>query len=328
MIQVFFIEMRLDKMEQRYYTLNQYFQERFGEKVYKLSLNGGMTCPNRDGTLGNRGCIFCSEGGSGDFAASSYLSIEKQIEEGKLRLKNKKSGQKFIAYFQAFTNTYAPVSYLRRIFYEAIAPSDIVGISIGTRPDCLSEEILELLQEINAKKTVFVELGLQTIYEKTAIFIRRGYELSCFESSVSRLKAIGCNVVVHMILGLPNETNDMILNEIRYLNTLPIDGIKLHLLHILKHTDLATYYEKHPFAIYTLEEYTDLIIQCINELRPDIVVHRITGDGPKNLLIAPLWSGHKKHVLNTMHHQMKEQDCYQGKFYKKNRIFSFENTSI
>lgn len=309
-------------MKQRYYTLNQYFQERFGEKVYKLSLNGGMTCPNRDGTCGSRGCIFCSEGGSGDFASSAVLSIKEQIEEGKLRLQNKKSGQKFIAYFQAFTNTYAPISHLRQIFYEAMEPDEIVGISIGTRPDCLSKEVLTLLQELNEKKPVFVELGLQTIYKQTATFIRRGYELPCFEEAVHNLKSIGCNVVIHMILGLPNETNAMIINEMRYLNSLPIDGIKLHLLHILKHTDLATYYEKHPFPIYTLEEYTDLILACINELRPDIVIHRITGDGPKSLLIAPLWSGHKKLVLNTIHHQMKEQDCYQGKHYKKENNFS------
>ena len=304
-------------MEQRYYTLNQYLKEQFHEKVYKLSLNGGMTCPNRDGTLGNHGCIFCSEGGSGDFASSATLPIKEQIEEGKLRLKNKKTGQKFIAYFQAFTNTYAPISWLKKIFYEAIEPEEIVALSIGTRPDCLSDEVLALLKELNQQKPVFVELGLQTIYEQSAKFIRGGYPLSCFHDAVYRLKNIGCNVVVHMILGLPNETNEMILEEIRYLNKLPIDGIKLHLLHILKNTDLATYYERHPFPTYSLEEYADLIIDCINELRPDIVVHRITGDGPKNLLIAPLWSGNKKVVLNTMHHRMKEQNCIQGKNYKE-----------
>ncbi len=304
-------------MEQRYYTLNQYLKEQFHEKVYKLSLSGGMTCPNRDGTLGNRGCIFCSEGGSGDFASSATLPIKEQIEEGKLRLKNKKTGQKFIAYFQAFTNTYAPISWLKKIFYEAIEPEEIVALSIGTRPDCLSDEVLALLKELNQQKPVFVELGLQTIYEQSAKFIRRGYPLSRFHDAVYRLKNIGCNVVVHMILGLPNETNEMILEEIRYLNKLPIDGIKLHLLHILKNTDLATYYERHPFPTYSLEEYADLIIDCINELRPDIVVHRITGDGPKNLLIAPLWSGNKKVVLNTMHHRMKEQNCIQGKNYKE-----------
>ena len=304
-------------MEQRYYTLNQYLKEQFHEKVYKLSLNGGMTCPNRDGTLGNHGCIFCSEGGSGDFASSATLPIKEQIEEGKLRLKNKKTGQKFIAYFQAFTNTYAPISWLKKIFYEAIEPEEIVALSIGTRPDCLSDEALALLKELNQQKPVFVELGLQTIYEQSAKFIRRGYPLSCFHDAVYRLKNIGCNVVVHMILGLPNETNEMILEEIGYLNKLPIDGIKLHLLHILKNTDLATYYERHPFPTYSLEEYADLIIDCINELRPDIVVHRITGDGPKNLLIAPLWSGNKKVVLNTMHHRMKEQNCIQGKNYKE-----------
>lgn len=302
-------------MEERYYTLNQYLKNKFGEKVYKLSLNGGMTCPNRDGTCGNRGCIFCSEGGSGDFSPSHTLSISDQIKESKLLLQKKQVGNKFIAYFQSFTNTYAPVDYLKELFYEAIAPSDIVALSIGTRPDCLSDSILSLLQELNQIKPVFVELGLQTIYDKTATFIRRGYPLSCFEEAVTRLNEIGCNIVVHLILGFPQETPDMILEEIRYLNSLPINGIKLHLLHILKHTDLATYYAKHPFPMYTLEEYASLIVNCINELRPDIVVHRITGDGPKQLLIAPLWSANKKLVLNTIHKKMKETNCKQGKNY-------------
>lgn len=299
--------------QQHYYTLNQYYHQIFGEKVYKISLNGGMTCPNRDGTCGERGCIFCSEGGSGDFASSPHLSITAQIEEGKKRLQKKHTGTKFIAYFQAFTNTYAPVSYLRKLFFEAIAPNDIVGISIATRPDCLSDDILLLLQELQQKKPVFLELGLQTIYEKTAKFIRRGYPLTVFESAVIKLANYHIPVIVHLILGLPNETNKMIINEIKYLNTLPIHGIKLQLLHILKNTDLATYYEKHPFPIYTLEEYTNLIIQCINHLRSDIVVHRITGDAPKSLLIAPLWSGNKKLVLNTIAKEMKLQNCYQGK---------------
>lgn len=299
--------------QQHYYTLNQYYHQIFGEKVYKISLNGGMTCPNRDGTCGERGCIFCSEGGSGDFASSPHLSITAQIEEGKKRLQKKHTGTKFIAYFQAFTNTYAPVSYLRKLFLEAIAPNDIVGISIATRPDCLSDDILLLLQELQQKKPVFLELGLQTIYEKTAKFIRRGYPLTVFESAVTKLANYHIPVIVHLILGLPNESNEMIINEIKYLNTLPIHGIKLQLLHILKNTDLATYYEKHPFPIYTLEEYTNLIIQCINHLRSDIVVHRITGDAPKSLLIAPLWSGNKKLVLNTIAKEMKLQNCYQGK---------------
>lgn len=304
-------------MEQRYYSLNQYFRELFGEKVYKLSLNGGMTCPNRDGTIGTGGCIFCSEGGSGDFASSPSLSISEQIFSAKERLRNKNSGQKYIAYFQAFTNTYASCDYLRQIFEEALKPPNIVGLSIGTRPDCISDETLDLLSELNKEKPVFIELGLQTIHESTADFIRRGYPLSCFEETVFRLKKIGVRVVVHLILGLPKETNEMILESIRYLNTLPIDGIKLQLLHILKRTDLAVYYEKHPFWVYSLQQYTDLLIQCINELRPDIVIHRITGDGAKNLLIAPLWSANKKLVLNTIHHEMKIQNAYQGKNYKE-----------
>lgn len=303
--------------QQHYYTLNQYYHQIFGEKIYKISLNGGMTCPNRDGTCGSHGCIFCSEGGSGDFASSPHLSIMEQIEEGKKRLQKKHTGTKFIAYFQAFTNTYAPVSYLRKIFFEAITPDEIVGLSIATRPDCLSDDILLLLQELQQIKPVFIELGLQTIYEKTANFIRRGYPLSVFEQTVTMLSSYDIPVVVHLILGLPNETNEMIIDEIKYLNTLPIHGIKLQLLHILKHTDLAIYYEKNPFPTYTLEEYTNLIIQCINHLRPDIVVHRITGDAPKSLLIAPLWSGNKKLVLNTIAKEMKLQNCYQGKSLTK-----------
>lgn len=306
--------------QQPYYTLNQYYHQMFGEKIYKISLNAGMTCPNRDGTCGTRGCIFCSEGGSGDFASSPHLSILEQIETGKKRLQKKHTGNKYIAYFQAFTNTYAPLPYLRKIFFEAITPDEIVGISIATRPDCLSEEILCLLDEIHSKKPVFVELGLQTIYETTATFIRRGYPLPIFEQAVKQLASHQIPIVVHLILGLPNETNEMILNEIDYLNSLPIHGIKLQLLHILKHTDLEYYYEHHPFPIYTLDEYTDLIIQCINRLRSDIVIHRLTGDAPKSLLIEPTWSGNKKLVLNTLAQKMQLQHCYQGKDFTKNRI--------
>lgn len=301
----------------RYYSFDQYLKETFHTKVYKVSLNGGMTCPNRDGTLGTGGCIFCSEGGSGDFAASRSLSITEQIEAGKKLINKKSNTQNFIAYFQAFTNTYAPCDYLRKIFTEAMQHPDIVGLSIGTRPDCLPENVLSLLSSLNQNKTVMIELGLQTMHEETAALIRRGYPLICFEEAVKKLRARNIPVIVHLILGLPGETNDMMLDTIRYLNYLPINGIKLSMLHILKNTDLAKLYKTNPFPVFTLEEYSNLVIQCLELLRKDIVVHRITGDGPKNLLLAPLWSGHKRLVLNTIMHEMKIRDSYQGKNWKE-----------
>ena len=299
--------------EKRYYSLDYYLKETFGEKLYKLSLNGGMTCPNRDGKIDNRGCIFCSRGGSGDFAASKMLSITEQIEEGKKQTAAKYKGNSYIAYFQAYTNTYAPVSYLTKIFREAIDHPEIKVLSIATRPDCLSDEIIALLSELNQIKPVWVELGLQTSHEETADFIRRGYPLSVFEDSVSRLRKANIAVIVHTILGLPGETQDMILNTIKYLNTQDIQGIKLQLLHILKNTDLADYYEEQPFWIPTMNEYFSLLSKCICHLRPDIVIHRLTGDGPKSILIAPLWTGNKRQVLNQMQAYFKQHDIWQGK---------------
>ena len=299
--------------EKRYYSLDYYLKETFGEKLYKLSLNGGMTCPNRDGKIDNRGCIFCSRGGSGDFAASKMLSITEQIEEGKKQTAAKYKGNSYIAYFQAYTNTYAPVSYLTKIFREAIDHPEVKVLSIATRPDCLSDEIIALLSELNQIKPVWVELGLQTSHEETADFIRRGYPLSVFEDSVSRLRKANIAVIVHTILGLPGETQDMILNTIKYLNTQDIQGIKLQLLHILKNTDLADYYEEQPFWIPTMNEYFSLLSKCICHLRPDIVIHRLTGDGPKSILIAPLWTGNKRQVLNQMQAYFKQHDIWQGK---------------
>jgi len=298
-----------------YRSLNYHWKERYGEKIYKVSLNGGMTCPNRDGTLGSRGCIFCSAGGSGDFAADRRLSITEQIESQKEKLRGKFPASHFIAYFQAYTNTYAPLPYLRSIFTEAISHPDIVGISIGTRPDCLPDDVLDLLSELNHLKPVTVELGLQTIHPHTARFIRRGYELSCFETAVAALRSRNLEVVVHTILGLPGETEEDILHTIRYLNQKDIQGIKLQLLHILKGTDLAAYYENPGFPVYTEEAYIDLVIKCLEHLSPDITVHRLTGDGPKALLIAPLWSSRKKSVLNEIHRQLKERNTWQGRLY-------------
>lgn len=305
--------------EKRYYSLDYYLKHTYGEKLYKIALNGGMTCPNRDGTLDNRGCIFCSAGGSGDFASDKQLGITEQIEAGKTLVASKHSGNGYIAYFQAFTNTYAPVSYLREIFSEAISHPDVRILSIATRPDCLDKDVISLLSELNQIKPVWVELGLQTIHKKSSDFIRRGYELPVFESAVSRLRAVGLDVIVHVILGLPGETVTDMYHTISYLNEQDIQGIKLQLLHILKGTDLYTYYEKHPFWIPTMEEYLELLGECISRLRPNIVIHRITGDGPKSLLVAPLWTGNKRLVLNSIQAYLKRQNIWQGRSYTNGR---------
>lgn len=284
--------------EKPYHSLDYMLRERFGEKVYKVTLNGGMSCPNRDGKLGTRGCIFCSAGGSGDFAADSSLSITEQIDRQISILSAKRPIHKYIAYFQAFTNTYAPVEYLEKIFTEALSHPGIVALSIGTRPDCLGKDVVTLLSRLNRQKPVWVELGLQTIHEKTAAYIRRGYPLSCFEDAVRRLRSEDIEVIVHTILGLPGESTQDILNTMEYLNHQDIQGIKLQLLHVLRGTDLASDYEKGLFCTYERDEYISLVISCLEHLRPDMVIHRITGDGPKDLLIAPLWASRKREVLN------------------------------
>lgn len=299
--------------EKPYHSLDYMLRERFGEKVYKVTLNGGMSCPNRDGKLGTRGCIFCSAGGSGDFAADSSLSITEQIDRQISILSAKRPIHKYIAYFQAFTNTYAPVEYLEKIFTEALAHPGIAALSIGTRPDCLGKDVIALLSRLNRQKPVWVELGLQTIHEKTAAYIRRGYPLSCFEDAVRRLRSEDIEVIVHTILGLPGESTQDILNTMEYLNHQDIQGIKLQLLHVLRGTDLASDYEKGLFCTYERDEYISLVISCLEHLRPDMVIHRITGDGPKDLLIAPLWASRKREVLNLLHHQMKENHNYQGR---------------
>ena len=283
-----------------YYSFNRYLRERFGCKVYKICINGGFTCPNRDGTLGTRGCIFCSEGGSGDFAEDARLSITQQIEAGKKRVAKKVKSGKYIAYFQAFTNTYAPVEVLRRKFEEAVRHPDIVMLSIATRPDCLPDEVIELLCEINEKKPVSVELGLQTIHKKSADYIRRGYELSCFDDAVKRLKAAGLDIVCHIILGLPGESRSDMLESVDYACKSGINGIKLQLLHILRGTDLEKDYEAGRFEALSLEEYLEIIKSCVEIIPDGVVIHRLTGDGAKKDLIAPLWSADKKRVLNAI----------------------------
>lgn len=296
-----------------YYSLSTMLERRFGEKVYKVALNGGMSCPNRDGKIGSGGCIFCSAGGSGDFASDANLSIKEQIDSQIETITKKRPVQKFIAYFQAYTNTYGKVEYLEKIFTEALAHEKIVAVSIGTRPDCLSDEIVKLLEKLNEKKPVWIELGLQTIHESTAQYIRRGYPLECFEDAVRRLRQADIEVIVHTILGLPGEGKQEVLETIRYLNERDIQGIKLQLLHVLKNTDLAEDYSKGMFSVLTQEEYLDILVACIENLNPNIVIHRVTGDGPKELLIAPTWSSAKRTVLNELHRKMKLQGAYQGR---------------
>lgn len=290
----------------KYTTLNNYLKERFGKKVYKIALNGGFTCPNRDGSIDTRGCIFCSKGGSGDFAESPDLTITEQIENGKKRLEKKIKNGKYIAYFQAFTNTYAPVERLRTIYEEAINHPDIVALSIGTRPDCLGDDVLALLDELNKFKPIFVELGLQTINEDTAKYIRRGYTLEVYDKAVADLHKIGINVVTHIILGLPNESKEDMLNSVKYACKVT-DGIKLQLLHILKGTDIAKDYEQGKFEVLTLEQYTEIIKECVQIIPENVVIHRLTGDGAKKDLIAPLWSADKKTVLNTINRALKDE---------------------
>ncbi len=290
----------------KYYSLNNYLRDTFGCKVYKLSLNGGFTCPNRDGTIDTRGCIFCSKGGSGDFAESPLLSISEQIEAGKKRVENKIKDGKYIAYFQAFTNTYAPVEVLREKFTEAMESEDIVALSVATRPDCLGDDVLKLLAELNKIKPVFVELGLQTIHQKTADYIRRGYTLKVYDEAVKNLKSIGINTVVHIIIGLPGESKDDILETVHYVCKSGIDGIKLQLLHVIKGTDLEKDYNSGKFTLPSLDEYVDIIKSCVEIIPEGVVIHRLTGDGAKKDLVAPLWSADKKNVLNKINKALNE----------------------
>ena len=293
----------------QYLSLNNYLKECFGKKIYKIAINGGFTCPNRDGTLGTRGCIFCSGYGSGDFTESPELSVTEQIEKGKNRIISKMPKAEnggYIAYFQAFTNTYAPTAHLRALYTEAINHPDIVAISIGTRPDCLPEDVLELLDELNRIKPVWVELGLQTIRKKSSDYIRRGYELPVYDKAVSELRNRSIDVITHVILGLPGETRDEMLETVAYVGKSQVQGIKLQLLHVIEGTDLADDYRAGLFECMTMEEYVDLIYDCIRILPEDMVIHRMTGDGAKKTLIAPLWSADKKKVLNALNKRL----CY------------------
>ena len=316
----------MDWNQKPYHSLDYELKRRFGRKIYKLSLDGGMTCPNRDGTLGNRGCIFCSSGGSGDFAAQACPDVWEQIEAAKARVRRKMPPESsaiappapsYIAYFQSYTGTYAPLPRLRSLFERAVSHPDVALLSVATRPDCLPDETVSLLAGLSRRKPVWVELGLQTVHEDTARFIRRGYGFPVFEDACRRLKAAGITVVVHVILGLPGEDRERMLETITRMADFSraglIDGIKLQLLHVLKGTDLADYYQNHPFPIFSMEEYIDFVIDCAELLPPELVIHRLTGDGPKSLLIAPSWSGNKRLVLNTLARRFKERNTWQGR---------------
>lgn len=309
-----------------YYSLDAYCRHTYGEKLYKIALNAGLTCPNRDGTLDTRGCIFCNAGGSGDFAVDmkAVPTVAAQLAEGRKlftckNIHDEKTGSHYIAYFQAYTNTYGPISYLRRIYEDALTEKTVRGISIATRPDCMSEEVLTALVDLKEKfpdKFVWIELGLQTIHERTARYIRRGYELECFDSAVRLLQNASIPVIVHVIIGLPGESEGDICQTIDYLNQTGIWGIKLQLLHILKGTNLETLYRNGSISVLSKEAYLDILIHCLERLSPETVVHRLTGDGAKDLLSAPLWSLNKRDVLNSLHHEMKIRQTFQGRLLK------------
>lgn len=307
-----------------YNNLDYHLKSIYGKKIYKIAIDGGMTCPNRDGSIDTRGCIFCSKGGSGEFAASFDVnnpSVLAQLEKGKeLIAKKTLDGTQYIAYFQPYSNTYASIEYLNKLYEEALSDSECVGLSIGTRPDCLSSAVLELLNSLKEKyeeKLIWIELGLQTIHRDTAIYIRRGYELSRFEEAVSNLNNIGIPIIVHLILGLPGETTEMMYASVEYLNTFNIFGVKLQLLHVLNDTDLMNDYNDRKFDVLSQEEYTNILIGCIERLNPEIVIHRVTGDGPKDKLIAPDWSKNKRNVLNTLLSEMKKRNTWQGRLYEQ-----------
>lgn len=320
-------------LDKNYYSLNAYFKEVYGQKCYKIAVNAGLSCPNRDGKLDSRGCIFCSAGGSGDFAVMTEQTIDEQIEEGIARF-NKSIGEKFVIYFQAYTNTYGDIDYLRRIWKRALEHPRVIGISIATRPDCLGDDVLELLRELQKEyclsnelvenfndsekfvqgknKFIWIELGLQTIHEKTASYIRRHYTLDVYNIAVEKLNKIGINYITHIILGLPGEDKEMMLETVKYVNKLKPFGVKLQLLHALSGTDLGKEYMQGRINILEMDDYIDIVIECLRHIDTKVVIHRVTGDGPKNILLAPTWSRNKKVVLNALHNKMRLGKIMQG----------------
>ena len=298
-----------------YRALNPYLRERFGCRVYKLALSAGMTCPNRDGTLGYGGCIFCGSQGAGEFAADTAGGISAQLEAARRLVVDKARDARYIAYFQSFTNTYAPVEQLEPLYRAAVAPKDVAVLSVATRPDCVPDPVVELLAELNREKPVWVELGLQTIHPATAAYIRRGYDLPVYEDCVRRLRAAGIEVITHVILGLPGETTRMMLETADYVGRSGVQGIKLQLLHVLRDADLAREYEAGKFPTLTLEKYAQILADCIRRLPPELVIHRLTGDGAKRNLLAPLWSADKKRVLNYINAYFERENVVQGALY-------------
>jgi radical SAM protein (TIGR01212 family) len=307
----------------RYHTLAWELKQRFGERLGKLSLDGGFTCPNRDGTLGRGGCIFCSAGGSGDFSAPASLSPDEQIEYARAHIAARYQSSRYILYYQAYTGTYADADRLRSIYMPAALRPETAVLSIGTRPDCLPEDVLALLEELRAVKPVWIELGLQTSREETARFIRRGYTDDVFEKAVYELKRRGIEVIVHLIMGLPGETKNDMLNSVRYIAQLPVDGVKLQLLHVLKGTDLYDIWQRDSFHVLTMEEYADIIADALALLPPRVTIHRLTGDGPADLLAAPLWSRDKRRVLNTISRTLKSRDLQQGKYFQTESKYEY-----
>ncbi len=301
--------------DKRYHTLDYELKKTFGEKTIKLSIDGNFTCPNRDGTIGNRGCIFCSERGSGDFNSDKNKSITEQIQEQKQIMSKKWKSNTYIGYFQNYTNTYDTVKNLRKKFFEALNCEQISGLAIATRPDCINSEILELLEELNSKTFLWVELGLQSIHDKTAAFLRRGYKLEQFDETCEQLMKRKIKTVVHLILGIPGETKSQMLDSVKYVSAKNVWGVKLHMLHVLKNTDLAEYYQKTGFKILTREEYVDIVCDALMLLNPDTVIHRLTGDGKKSDLIEPLWTLHKLKVLSDIDKELKFRESCQGEHF-------------
>ncbi|SHI23695.1 TIGR01212 family radical SAM protein [Desulfosporosinus lacus] len=303
--------------KKRYLTFNEHLRNRFREKVFKVSLDAGFTCPNRDGTLGWSGCVYCSERGSGDFAGDQKLSLHDQFVEVSERMKRKWPSAKYIAYFQAYTNTYASSERLRQVYEEALAEENVIGLSVSTRPDCLPEDVLDYLEELNRRTYLWVELGLQSSHDRTMEWIRRGHDYSQFLKGLEQLRYRGIRVCAHIILGLPGESKAEMLETARAVAGLPIQGIKIHLLHVLRGTPLATIYDKEPFELMTKEDYVSLVVDILEILPPEMVIHRLTGDGPPDDLIGPLWSRKKWEVLNAIDAELELRDTWQGKRAEK-----------
>ena len=299
--------------DKRYHTLDYEMKKNFKEKTIKLSIDGNFTCPNRDGTIGSKGCIFCSERGSGDFNSDKNISITEQIKEQTQIMSKKWKSSTYIAYFQNYTNTYDTVENLRKKFYEALSCENIKGLAIATRPDCINSEVLELLEELNSKTFLWVELGLQTINDKTSNFLRRGYKTELFDKTYDKLKNKNIKTVVHLIFGIPGETKLDMIDSVKYISSKNVWGVKLHMLYVVKNTDLAEYYNKAPFKILSSEEYIDIVCDALELLNPETVIHRLTGDGKKSDLIEPMWTLHKLKVLSDIDKELKNRESYQGK---------------